>query len=75
VQVPTVGEAQLWQGPAHAVMQQTPSAHEPLTHWLPPVHAAPTSSLGTQSGAAQKKPVAQVRSSAHVAAHIRPAHA
>ena len=37
--------AQASQAPAQAVLQQTPSAQKPLTHWLAAVHACPAFSL------------------------------
>jgi hypothetical protein len=75
VQVPTTGVAQLWHGPEQALAQQTPSAQNPLAHWLLPAHAAPTSSFGTQAGAAQKKAGAQAASFAQLCAQVNPAQA
>ena len=47
VQVPRVAaRSQRSQPPAHAVSQQTPSAHEPEAHCEAAVHADPCASLG-----------------------------
>jgi hypothetical protein len=58
-----------WHVPEHAVLQHTPSgAHEPLAHWSPAVHAAPTGFVPTQVppsfAVAQNEPVAQLPSAA-----------
>jgi hypothetical protein len=56
VQVPSrPGWLQVSQAPAQAVSQQTPSAHEPLPHWLPASQAAPGLSCSTQLPVAPQK--------------------
>lgn len=43
---PTLSAAvHAWQLPVHAVLQQTPSAQNPLVHWLTPEHAMPLACL------------------------------
>jgi hypothetical protein len=37
---------QAWQVPVHAWSQQTPSAQNPLVHWLAIAHGAPSVTLG-----------------------------
>ena len=53
VQMPGFGEMQLLQVPVQAAVQHTPSAQNPVRHWLFAVHAIATSSLRTHAGAAQ----------------------
>jgi hypothetical protein len=36
-----LGRAQVWQGPAQAFSQQTPSTQAPLWHWSPAVQSWP----------------------------------
>jgi hypothetical protein len=57
--------------PAHAVLQQTPSAQKPLVHWVPspPVQGLPSISAGVQTPLLQKSPVTQSLSITH-ATHL-----
>jgi hypothetical protein len=49
VQVPTEpATLQASHAPPHVVSQHTPSTQNPLAHELPPLHAVPLTSLGTQ---------------------------
>jgi hypothetical protein len=57
----------------HAVAQQTPSTHEPLTHWLPEVHARPFFSLHSPAALHALLPV-QVSCSVPPAAPTTGAH-
>jgi hypothetical protein len=53
-QVPTLpGRAQESQAPPHAALQQTPSTHWPLPHWLVAEQLAPLDSLGAHWPALQ----------------------
>ena len=47
------GTSQAWHCSLHAELQQTPSMHWPLVHWLAPPQATPGPLFGVQTPAAQ----------------------
>ncbi len=58
LQVPTLPVTlQASQEPPQAVLQQTPSTHWPLPHWLAAVHVPPLVFFATQAPALQKLPL------------------
>ena len=64
-QVPTEPETlHAWQGPAvHALLQHTPLAQYPVSHWSAAVHAVPFVELPEQIPAMEQLPFAHWRSS------------
>jgi hypothetical protein len=69
VQVPTwPATSQAWHCPPQAALQQTPSTHWPLAHWVAPAHALPFARSGPQIPAEQKLPETQSKSEAQLPA-------
>jgi hypothetical protein len=61
--VPTCpGAAQVRQTPEHSVAQQTPSAQNPVSHWLPSVQPWPTATEPVSRGPSSRSPAMSVRS-------------
>ena len=55
-------------------MQQTPSTHSPLAHWLDPAHAVPFPSEDWHTPAEQKSPETQSLSSVQLPRHALAPH-
>lgn len=69
---PATSQASHWR--VHATLQQWPSAHHPVAHWLGAVQSAPGSAFALQMPDSQYALEAQSVSSAQLAVHAAERH-
>ena len=63
------GTSQAWHWPPQALLQHTPSAQLPFTHWLFPPQATPSAFFGTHAPALHQSPATQSPSTVQLVLH------